>query len=128
MAAAVPPGPGHSTPVEPGTANLGIVGRQVYEELLWRVVDHGIVPRYSELGSDGSVDAQWEALRLPAELDPAHGGRLPPERAHRKRAQIVAIVHLAREAPRTHTSTHQHTRIALGPPAYCASVVFPQAN
>eukprot|EP01052_Picozoa_sp_SAG31_P019059 SAG31_NODE_1375_length_8594_cov_2.810477_9_plen_569_part_00 len=72
--------------------------RPAFEDLLWKLVDHGICPRCC-LQSDWCSDAT--GLRcfasLPMQLDPGalrSSAPLPPERAHRKRCQVSAIVQL----------------------------------
>ena len=81
-----------------------------YEHVLWKLLDSGIVPRYSPL-VDGAGDfCVWRQARTAgtSAVDGAPptaeasssaatwklGGALPDERAHRKRAQIEAIAQL----------------------------------
>ena len=77
---------------------LGTVRRPAFENLLWRLVDHGICPRIVPGTSwCEPLDTQGFFSELPTSLDPGASrskGPLPPERAHRKRAQIVAIIKL----------------------------------
>lgn len=77
---------------------LGKVRRPGFEALLWRLVDHGICPRIVPGASwCEPLDTQGFFRELPTPLDPGASrskGPLPPERAHRKRAQIVAIAKL----------------------------------
>ena len=77
---------------------LGTVRRPAFEDLLWRLVDHGICPRIVPGASwCEPLDTRGFFSELPTPLDPGASrskGPLPPERAHRKRAQIVAIAKL----------------------------------
>lgn len=89
-------------PVEitPQQMRLGQPRRPAYEALLWRLVDHGICPRCCSRADwcGESLDSAGFFHALPAALDPGAtraNGPLPPERAHRKRCQIAAIVRLA---------------------------------
>lgn len=99
-----------------GPDRLGLVGRQQYETVLWRLADAQVEPLYSSLTpklQDGGADAAarrslWGATpEQAALLDPGAGGRLPPERAHRKRLQIEALVRLVQALlPQTAADDH----------------------
>ena len=81
-----------------GPDRVGLVGRQPHESVLWRLADADIEPRYSAMdGAEGGGDDVWGSTPEQRELlDPGAGGKLPPERAHRKRLQIEALVRLVR--------------------------------
>lgn len=78
--------------VDAGPTSLGTVLRNPYEELLWRLVDGGVCPRYSRMAP---LELESFFARIPASLDPATS--LPAARAHRKRAQICAIASLVEQ-------------------------------
>ena len=93
----------HDAADDAGPDRLGLVGRQQYETVLWRLADAQVEPLYSSLtpvgrdsgGDDTAARSLWGCTpEQAALLDPGAGGRLPPERAHRKRLQIEALVRL----------------------------------
>eukprot|EP01046_Picozoa_sp_COSAG06_P039099 COSAG06_NODE_4581_length_4128_cov_3.717300_6_plen_200_part_01 len=91
-----------------GPDRLGLVGRQQYETVLWRLADAQVEPLYSapagtaeggSAGAGGAGGGDGNSLwgcgpEQAALLDPGAGGKLPPERAHRKRLQIETLVRL----------------------------------
>ena len=48
---------------ERGPDRLGLVGRQPHEQLLWRLVDAGIAPRYTPIECSGGADF-WAPLQV----------------------------------------------------------------
>ena len=78
------------------TLRLGIIRRPAFQALLWRLADHGIAPR----GCPASTwcepfDAAAFFAALPAGVDPSNeSSRLTPDRAHKKRFQILAVARL----------------------------------
>ena len=103
-----------------GPVRLGCADVQAHEAIIWKLVDSGIVPRYNGIGGGFSLwshlesqahqargreqyqGQQHEAGAATAATTTATttaprtqmGGHLPPERLHRKRAQIESIAQL----------------------------------
>jgi hypothetical protein len=110
---------------------LGVLGKQHYETVLWRLADAQVQPLYSptNLPTGGSGSTLWGATpEQTALLDPGAGGRLPPERAHRKRLQIEALVGLVQALlppPLTPSATSTSTTSAAAAAAAAAHATAP---
>ena len=126
-----------------GPLQLGSAPRPPSEEVLWKLVDRGIVPRYSQLGT-GDKFSVWERLLSEGAATPGGAGAgsarlhgslaLPPswsaERAHRKQAQIGAIARLV-HALIAHDDEHGTIVDFCGGSGHLAlvlAVAFPRAR